>query len=320
MRLPPSTTMRFVRKRRAEKGATLTEMLIASLLIGFSLAAIGEVMVLTTLSANKLSNRSSGISDSRTACSRLQSDVRAARNFGDSYTTSSLIPTLEFEKSKYFPCSANPLYKTDSGPQHSSPSWTWSGWPTTWDGPPYELDAQTLILQQPKLLSVNSISPLSGINGFPIKGTITGLNNLDTVVYNLVKDPNQTGEFILQRAVFVGEETVPGANYPSMINPPQNIVSGIIGPLPNNGGSTPEIFSYWRKNQNPAASPLEKITDLSILDSDPQGAKSIIGVGMDLELRKPDSRTGNSNAAYQQRMGIHTEAFLRYNKDMSALN
>ncbi|HMP50486.1 MAG TPA: hypothetical protein PKD05_02945 [Candidatus Melainabacteria bacterium] len=313
-----ATDLEFSRLR-TQKGATLTEMLIASLLIGFSLAAIGEVMVLTTLSANKLSNRSSGISDARTACSRVQSDVRAASNFGDSYANPS--PTTLIERSNYFPCTDNPLYKADSGPQHSSPSWTWSGWPTAWGGLPYTLNAQTLIIQQPKLLSVDSSSTLSSINGFPIKGTITsGRDNLDTIVYNLIPDPNQAGEFLLQRAVFVGEETVPGANYPSMINPPQTVANGIIGPLPNNGGSTPEIFSYWKKNPNPGASPLEKITDLSILDSDPQGAKSIIGVGMDLELRKPDSRTGNSNAAYQQRMGIHTEAFIRYNKDMSALN
>lgn len=320
MRSAATSVERFERTPRNSKGATLTEMLIASLLIGFSLAAIGEVMVLTTLSANKLSNRASGISDSRTACSRIQSDVRAARNFGDSYDDPT--ESSATHQSNFFPCDSNPLYRFDSGPQHTSTLWTWSGWPTTWGSPPYKLDAQTLIIQQPKLLSVDSSSTLSSINGFPLEGTITnGRNNLDTVVYKLIQDPNQAGEFILQRAVFVGEDTVPGASYSSMVNPPQTVVGGIIGPLTNNGSTFPEVFSYWVRNAEKVSSPspLRKL-DLSELESNPGATKYIIGVGMDLELRKPDSRTGNSNAAYQQRMGIHTEAFLRYNKDMSALN
>lgn len=308
MRLAATGTVRFRHSKRTSKGATLTEMLIASLLIGFSLAAIGEVMVMTTLSANKLVNRSNAISDSRTACSRLQHDVRIARNFGDAYDDPTDSSALY--QNNFFPCTDNPLYTAETGDLVG-------GWGTA----PYQLDKQTLIIQQPKLLSVDSSSPLIGINGFPIKGTITGLNNLDTVIYKLVPDPDQAGEFLLQRAVLVGEATIAESNDSTMVNPPQTVISGIIGPLPSNGDSTPEVFSYWVRNAEKVSSPspLRKL-DLSELDSNPGATKYIIGVGMDLELRKPDSRTGNSNAAYQQRMGIHTEAFLRYNKDMSALN
>lgn len=301
-------------------------MLIASLLLGFSLAAIGEVMVVTAMTSNKLTNRASGIADSRTATRRIQADIREARNFGDSYD----IPqdNSALYQNNYFPCSDNPIYEIGSGPQHFSSRWSWSGWPTSWGTPPYKLDPQTLIIQQPVVFldptndplhsSFSSSSPQNNLNGLPIEGSITaGRNNLDTIVYKLIQDPNEPTEFILQRARFSGEDPVSQSSYKAMINPPQTVLTGIIGPLPTNGGTTPEIFSFFTKSGVPGQF---SELDPNTLDTTPSITNNIIGAGVDIELKKPDSSTGHANAAYLQRMGIHTEAFIRYNRGLSAKN
>lgn len=314
------------RTSRCSRGATLTEMLIASLLLGFSLAAIGEVMVVTAMSTNKLTNRASGIADSRSVTRRIQADIREARNFGDAYD----IPedNSSLYENNYFPCSDNPLYEIGSGPQHISTRWSWNGWPTNWGTPPYKLDAQTLIIQQPVVFldpandpldsSFSASAPQNNLNGLPIEGSITaGRNNLETIVYKLIQDPNEPTEFILQRARFSGEDPVSQSSYKAMINPPQTVLTGIIGPLPTNGGTTPEIFTFFTKGA--IAGQFDEI-DPANLDTNPSITNNIIGAGLDIELKKPDSSNGQANTAYQQRMGIHTEAFTRYNRGLSAKN
>lgn len=320
-------TKRASHQKRNERGATLTEMLVASLLLGFTFAAIGEVMVLTTLSANRMNNRAAGINDTRTVTSRIQRDIREARNFGDSYDS---LHTDDQYNSNYFPCTTNLMYDPASGPQFTSTQWSWSGWPTTWGNPPYQLDAQTLIIQQPKIYE-NPSNISDPYNGLPVllnKDKIAvneppvNMANLDTVVYKLIQDPNESSEYILQRARFVGVDNVDNlpvtASFKSMINPPQTVLTGIIGPKPAGGGGVPEIFTYFERDTNNAGQ--FNTISATTLDSTPNGTRYLVGVGVDVELKKPDSSTGNSNAAYQQRLGIHTESFLRHSVNLSAKN
>lgn len=318
-------------RRRSDSGATLTEMLIASLLLGFTIAAIGEVMVLTSLSANKMTNRASGINATRSIINRLQTDVRQARSFGDYYAARSERNT--------FPSTNNPLYDSASGPKFASTNFSWSGWPADWPTRPYSLDGQTLILQQPVYFLDPTNDPLSAtfnssalqnsLNGLPImlkKDDIASgapaadLENLDTVVYRLIQDPNEATEFILQRARYVGFDGVSGlptSSFRSMIDKPQTILTGIIGPKPIDGSTTPQIFTYLMKDPTTGLQGTISGAELAL---NPYKTDWITGVALDIELKKPDSSTGSGNAAYQQRLGIHTETFLRYSRFISLKN
>lgn len=307
-------------------------MLVASLLLGLTMAAIGEVMVITTLASNKMQNRAIGINSSRTVVNRVLKDVREASNFGDSYDAVVNDPDdIDVHDRNEFPCSDNPLYDAATGPTFISANFTWNGWPSNWPTPPYQLDGQTLIIQKPKLFDAQSVQD-EKFNGLPLKleanalGTDvprTNLANLDTVVYRLIQDPDESTEFILQRAVFVGYDGVNvngtiGTNYTSMVNPPQTIAKGIIGPLPAGGGTVPEIFTYYEKDYT-STSLHQEVTPLE-LSSNPDGVRFIVGVGVDLELKNSTSSYGIKNEQNQQRLGIHSEAFLRSGRDISAKN
>ena len=302
-------------------------------------------MVVTTLSANKLENRSAGIADVRVARARISTDVREACNFGDLYADNygaiHIDPNVyetDLSSGYAFPGEGNPLYSS-SGPNFASTDWVWTGWPNQWTAPPYILDEQTLILQQPKIFTAPENDPLSltydsnaaqnSFNGLPLKigpreisetQPESTIPNVDTVIYKLIQDPNEPNEYILQRARFVGVGNVPESTNKIMISQPQTILSGIIGPRPS-GNSTgiPEIFSYYGTySNNPPR------LNTPAVNIPPPGssipANYIRGVGIDLEIKKPDSSTGNSNAAYQQRLGIHAEAFLRHSSNISAKN
>ena len=156
-----------------------------------------------------------------------------------------------------------------------------------------------------------------GVTAIPVANS----PNMDTVVYKLIEDPDEPGEYILQRAVFVGVDDVSnlptgGSNFSTMINPPQTVVKGITGPSSSLGGTIPEIFTYYR--QSSSSNIIEEI-DFSTINSEPDLARLIVGVGIDIELKKPSS-AGTSNVPYQQRMGIHSEAFLRSTRGISASN
>lgn len=272
------------KQQRNHTGISLTELLVGTLLIGTTLAVLAEFVTGLTIASGKLNNQFDAQSSLRNAISRIKNDVRAARTIGDSYATS---PSL------YFPGPGNWLYT-------SVPN---GGWPANWGSTPYQINAQTLILQVPALLA-NSVE--DGLNGVPLKikeGTsVNGvtaqadMEDLDTVVYKVVQDESVSNIYSLQCARFPGSY-----NQSKAINPPQTLVKGIIGPLSSSSTGVPEIFSYILK------------TDPTTILKTPSSLAEIDGIRVDIEVRRPISKT-DGNANFQRNASAHAEVFPRWNR------
>ncbi len=270
--------------KRSESGVSLTELLIGTLLMGVTLAVLAEFMAGLTTASAKLTNQFDAQLVLRNAITRIRADVRAARSIGDCYST---VP------SNTFPGPGNWLYQTP-------PS---GGWPIDWGSTPYQLNAQTLVLQVP---AVHDGITGDGLNGFPLKISSQTLVNgmpapsdmedLDTIVYKVIQDPTNSSVASLQVAVFPGF-----AHAGKGINPPQTLVRGIIGPKTGSGTGIPDVFSYLEKN--PAFQTNKNPTDPS----------KINGVRIDLEVRRPIS-SAEGSSKFQKNASAHAEVFSRWNR------
>lgn len=290
------------------KGATITELLVATVLIGISMAALGEIMGLMTILAGRVNNRASALDSARMAVSRISADIRATRAFGDSYAG------LTIDRFQ-FPSGTNPIY----GP---------SGIPVS--NAPYKLSSHTLILQCPVFYNGPASDPVSSkYNIFPMafnSGDTTSppisvpapaesKENLDTVIYDVVQD-GATGEFLLEMRRYPGAyiSSLPTgmqpSSYKNLINDPaQRLASGITGPKSKTGSLFPVTFKYFSKDTTGKTIQI----DPDQFESNPLLVSSITGVGINLELNKPDS-ANVSNTLQKQQLGIHTEAFTRSNR------
>jgi type II secretory pathway pseudopilin PulG len=215
---------------RKGTGLTIIEMLVATMVIGVTMAVLGELVVLNTKASTKLTTLNDASLTAGVAMQRVINDIRASSTFGNIPLTTSSI-----------------LYGA-SGPYFSSlPS------QTGWTNP--TISSTCLILQQPVLYR-NPTNALDDWNGIPLSipaGTFS-LNpsnpvaNVNTVIYNLIPDPDpeNSGQYLLQVARLPGYQL---SNLPDSkntetllsINPPVTILKGIIGPVPE-GSSTPSIF------------------------------------------------------------------------------
>lgn len=299
---------------RSIVGASLTELLIASLLIGFTTALIGELVVTTTIAAMKLSNKSTLLGSAKVSTERIVNDIQMARSVGDYYgLNNGVAETIAF------PNPSNPLFGTTGSLVGSS------GAPDS--SQPVLLSAQCLILQQPVLFwdkqnypgepTFDPDAQQSRLNGFPIRIKANefsdgvpsvALENLDTVVYQVVPDTSRTGEYVLQVSRFSGyHDPTIQTHYESPINPPVPIASGIIGPKPlNDPSALPQVFRYLTRTVNGTRelTSAELATDNNI--------KYIAGVAIDLEFKKSDvSSQSDINAP---NIGVHNEAFLKSNR------
>lgn len=322
-RKQPSFNKNVDRQRRFDfyrrlVGASLTELLIASLLIGFTTALVGELVVTTTTASVKNNNQSNMLGTAKVCGERLMSDIQLARCVGDYYGQTN--PTSELNT---FPNPSNPLY--GSGGMQPDGGWPSAPWPSY----PYQLGAQCLIVQQPVFYcakenstqepTYNPNAPQSHLNGFPmrIKGSqITDgvpsapVENLDTVVYQVVADSAKPGEYILQMARFPGyRDPLSNTHYEPAVNPPQTIATGIVGPkLPGDPTGPPHVFKYIKHDPTYGVT---ELSDAELLDD--LQAKHIAGVAIDLEFKKSES-TSTSATADTQNLGVHTEAFLKNNR------
>jgi hypothetical protein len=305
-------------------------MLVTCLLLGLTIAVIGELVVLNTLATWKTTNRSDAINATRWAVERISADVRKARCVGDHYAKA------PGELNQFPAYSGNPLYAT------VIPS---GGWP--WGGAPYFLSPQCLILQLPVLFEdttpfTGSSNPRNGFpsmipafalgNGLPL----TNVENLETVIYQVVADPQIPGEYMLQVARLPG---APIYNYttaaqppysveqlgcspqvgPPLVNPPQTLVRGIIGPLVS-GSTTPAIFSYYAMSTGipPTPTLLQPAQQTPVVSS--ALVPSVTGIAIDLEVKKPANDANSPQLPYQETVANHAEAALRYNKNVSLTN
>lgn len=316
------------RSTRDNRGVTITEMMVAAVLLSLSFGVIGELVVLNTMANTKLTNKASGAHSIRTAIERVCSVVRQSRNLGDSSTPSDPSDVAYLSDPAYpneFPNSANHLYSSSVGPA--------SGWPAApWPGLRYRLDAQTLIVQEPVLFLdpandrlsplYNPAAPSNPLNGLPIR-TTKNINGspvpsefLKTTVFKVLPDPTKPQEYILQMARFSGEApddvVASGTSLPSSINPPQTLAKGIVGPRdPNDSNAPPVVFRYFQRN----GMQITLTNPSQISQSSPTG---LIGVSIDLEIKQPAQST--SSTQYDTYVGEHGEAIIRQSSNLNLRN
>lgn len=321
-------------KSRNQSGVTIMEMVVASVLMGLTLSVIGELVYLNTYSATKVTNQADALSDARTALDHIASDVRAARAFGDFYAGPA-------NRNQFPGDGNNPLFGAGQAPS--------GGWPPApWTGQPYYLSTQCLIVQQPVLFedpqndptspSYSAAAQINPQNGFPCMIAANSLGpssppsdmeDLDTVIYQVVADPNRAGQYLLQVMRLPGQPPTdfsagsPGtpliSSTRSLINPPQTVLRGIIGPLdPANPGAPPNVFHYYPPYQQ--GTPPGAIITGSQNPVPSSSVPSLTGVGIDFEIQKPDSSSSNPAAVNPQILPIHGEAFMRSNTNIILTN
>lgn len=318
--VPRSESKRVKLKRgagfRSIIGASLTELLIASLLIGFTTALIGELVVTTTLASIKNNNQSTLLGSAKISTERLLYDIQMARSVGDYYGLANGIA-----EPITFPNASNPLFGS-TGHLVGSP-----GAPNL--GQPIQLSAQCLILQQPMIYWAKENSPAestydpdaqqSGLNGFPIRIKpnqfddgipALALENLDTVIYQIVPDITRPGEYLLQVLRYQGytEDPTLNTHYEPAINPAQTLASGIIGPKPiGDPTGAPQVFRYLTRT----VAGTRELTATELANDN--NIKYINGVAIDLEFKKSEvSSTGTD--VNSSSLGVHNEAFLKGNR------
>ncbi len=288
--------------KRTKRGASLVELLIAISLFGFLAAILTQLAINVTTASIKISNKTLGQEAARTAMNRMLADIRQARSIGDFYGAGGK-----------FPAPTNPIYGA------LPPT---GGWP----GPPWNpnmtLTPQVLVIQIPVFYQdkdnpdiVDAAKPPNPFNGFPTMLRLDpakpslNVENLDTVVYQVVPDLKKPEEYVLQVARFPGVKMTSLNNLqPELINPPQTILKGLVGPKVG-GGTVPNVFTYFGRPQN--IGPYRKIT--------PSAGTEARGVGIDMEIRK----LGDDQATvsrFPEYIGIHQEAFVGANTNMTLVN
>ncbi|QQR58972.1 MAG: hypothetical protein IPG59_05625 [Candidatus Melainabacteria bacterium] len=293
---------------RSLQGATITELLIATVLLGVTMAALGEIMGLMTILSGRANNKASALDSARNAINRISSDVRSARAFADMHSGNLIDRNI-------FPSSNNPVYGSGG---------------ISISGAPYKLSEHTLIVQTPVFYTSSIPDPSSlKYNIFPVafKTTSTTMppisvpsplqdvENVDTIVYDVVSD-GTTGNFTLETKRYPGAYVssypsgIQQSSYKSMIdNPSQRILKDIIGPKSKSGSSFPVVFKYYGKNTNGKTFQIDPLQ----FDANPALVNSIIGVGINIEIKKSGSAS-SSNNLHDQQIGIHDEVFARTNR------
>ncbi len=290
---------------RLSRGISLVELLVTLSIVMISMAALSEMAVLMTRASVTTTNKVDGLAAARFAINRISSDVRQARAVGDSYGTGA-------ERVR-FPAVTNPKYGSLFG---TAPT---AG--TNWPPPPWTLSDSVLVLQIPVLYE-DPNNPSNLANGMPLMLPMdhfragvppVNMENFDTVVYQIVPDPDRLGEFLLQVARFPGEQIrqVPSKAV-AAINPPQTILKGLTGPTTTASGSLPSVFSYL-------APQLSSVPFTSVSPST-VNPDAIRGVGVDLQIKNTGLTAQQGDGNYPQFVGIHAESFMRNNIGMPLYN
>lgn len=277
---------------RTQKGMTLMELVVSSVLVGFSLAAVAELVAVNTFASTKLTNKIDGQVGAGRAIRRITEDVRQARKIGN---------VNSFAYRNYFPdnkdsASFDPFVTAPIG-----------GWPAApWSSIPYQLGPQTLIIQQPVCFDKGP-NLTSAINGFPLrmdKDSLSAglpsfpLEYVDTTVYQLVADEKTTGMYELQVVRFSGIPVIAETILKPSIAKPQTVLKGIVGPIdPANPSLGPTIFHYLTSPNGTVTLPFP---DSSNIDA-------VRGVSINLEVRMPSTNQG----ANQEICAVHAETFVR---------
>jgi hypothetical protein len=271
---------------------------VSAILIGFSLAAIGELASLNTYASTKLMHKVDGqIGCSRTI-RRICEDVRQARMLGNIYGISN--------QNSY------PDIGNSADPSNTPPI---GGWPASpWPQPPYQLGPRTLIIQQPVLFQ-DPNNPQNPLNGFPLtlpQGSIASgtpgvppysMEYVDTLVYQLIPDSSTAGQYILQVARFSGNPAISGTTLRTPLNPPQTVLTGIVGPMDPADPNGPSIFQY-----------LNTSIGNSVIKN-PSGGSSL-GVSVNIEAQVPSTNQGVN----LEITSAHAESYIRASRNLRLTN
>ncbi|MBA4026939.1 MAG: hypothetical protein C0473_01720 [Cyanobacteria bacterium DS3.002] len=309
--------MTHTKRKRTSNGISLTELLMSILLLGFSLAIIGELAVVSTIGTIRTTNKTDGLAAARAAIDRISSDVRQARAFGDYYAKSS--------ERLSFPSTTNPLYATGA---------PLGGWPNPpWQTIPMVMSDTCLILQLPVVYLDPQNDPTNSLynpaaaenprNGFPVmlpkSYTISSQNdleNLDTVIYQVVPDPARPNEFLIQVARYPGAKlSTLNIAYKPLINPPQTILKGLVGPRPLGSADSvlPSVFSYLGRNAITNHPTNGKISKVALSTTT---LPTVLGITIDMDIKKAGITTTAGDGKDPQYFGIHNEVFMRSNRNL----
>ncbi len=289
------------RNSRKARGMTLIEMLVSASIVGIAGAGVAGMLMLNALSTSRLFNKVDNVNAARQAIERLSKDIRMARNLGDVYGDDVLLfpasagpppqpAVYGTEGSVQFPSTLDPHYNNSQNPT--------GGWPAApWPIKPYTLGSRTLIIQV----------PVFDAGGFPTRiardqygpgNPATPQDNVDTVVYQVVDNPDEPGEYMLQVAGFPGSPTA----LRLATSPPQTMLKGIVGPK-DPATQQLKIFQFLAKTKAdgspddsvqitfpPSNGPLALYTGLLVnleLKSHQSGeiAKSTIGLKAEIYMR-----------------------------------
>lgn len=311
--------MKTHRPLRNARGISLAEMMISVIVLAFSMAIVSQLAIFTTIGTVKTNSRVGGIAAARQALTRINGDIRAARGFGDLYGVDS--------QRLNFPAPQNPIYGT-SGLPASQPAPPWK---------PIQLSPTCLIIQVPILYqdplndpSSSQFNPQAAENprnGFPImlKKSLppsppNDMENLDTIVYQVVPDSAHPNEFLIQMMRFPGAQyTGLGTSYMSAVTSPQTILQGIVGPSPigGTGLELPLVFSYY--GREPRASLAHSNTPNGMVkrvQPTVSTVDNIVGVGIDVDIKRTDLLSANSAIQQPSFYGMHNETFMRSNRNV----
>jgi type II secretory pathway pseudopilin PulG len=274
---------------------TLIEMLVSCAIVGLAAAGISGLMLLNNLSTHRLFNKVDNLNQARQVVERIGKDLRMARNVGDVYGANIELnpgppPVLGTEGTNRFPLpgpqGSNPLYSGGQTPP--------SGWPgAPWPGRPYVLSPQTLIVQVPIFDATGFPTKVAAGSGNP--PAASDQDNVDTLVYQVVADPDRTGEYMLQVAGFPGQ----GSALKLRSNPPQTILHGIVGPRDPLTG-LPKIFQFLNRYDT-SGTPQD-----TWLGSD---IANVTGVVMNVEIKREQE-----GASAASTVALKSEMYMRNNR------
>lgn len=282
MQLKKSTRTN-IKRRRSTKGATLTELLVASVLLATTMAVMAELVSLTVVANSKLNRQYDAQVASNVSIDRITRDVRMAHQILPFYPKTT--PT-EFLNAQTLIVEL-PIYYLSKTNDPNDPAYI-------------------------------AAAPQNPLNGVTLPGHDTFIYKVVSDPLNPGEFMLQCG-FKAE----VGTRIDPSCSYRKEIDPPMPIVRGIIGPIPIGAtpGAPPAVFTYLAKNPFPLndAGHLDRIKESSLqsasLAENQYVADSVSGCAIDLELRRADQNQSQSqqaeNLIVEKNLGVHSEAIIR---------
>jgi len=264
---------------------SLIELCFAAAIVSVAAAGISSLVLLNGMTNQRVFNKVDNLNAARNVIERIGSEIREAQMVGSQFGVAGPNPNPPPDQivypTDYFPSPQNPLYGAGQSPP--------GGWPVApWPPPPYTLSNTCLVVRLPVFYvnpqndphdpAYNPNADPDPNNGFPTKiptgtgnpPTTTPSPNTDSLVYQVLPDPAAAGQYILQVALIPGLPPPAPAKQRPIINPPQTILKGIVGPI-NPATGLPQVFQYLDKTdptgtpqQNAAAGNSANITGVLI--------------------------------------------------------